>query len=268
MIKKFRILLTAVLISGCASTPEAPPVRLNVEKLSPAHIAEVKILVSTLEPFIAQKDQEGKLPELTYEELEVPLAHDQRRLLRAFRDLRASEVGSRIPFRGFSQGEKDLIRLSGQKIRIKGVEKELPPQFLTPHVYEADQLMMRDMEKDIGRRLFVESGYRSSTHQLYLFIYYLSNHDYSIRETVKWVALPGYSEHGDPDHLAIDFINAEGINGEYNIPEFEALPEFKWLMNNAAKYGFVLSYPKNDSSGITYEPWHWRYDGESSCRHC
>jgi D-alanyl-D-alanine carboxypeptidase len=109
----------------------------------------------------------------------------------------------------------------------------------------------------------VESAYRSSAYQLYLFVYYLSNHDYSIRETAKWVALPGYSEHGDPEHLALDFINANGINGEYNTPEFEALPEYQWLLQNAASFGFSLSYPKTQNTGITYEPWHWRYDGLS-----
>ena len=40
----------------------------------------------------------------------------------------------------------------------------------------------------------------------------LKNHSYSIRETAKFVALPGYSEHGDPNHQAIDFINENGVN--------------------------------------------------------
>ena len=63
------------------------------------------------------------------------------------------------------------------------------------------------------------------------------------------------------EHLAIDFINANGVNGEKNVAEFEALPEFQWLLRNAGKFGFVLSYPKNAGFGITYEPWHWHYDG-------
>ena len=268
MPKKVHFILAVFLLCGCASVATAPAIQLNVEKLTPEHIAEVKKLVATLEPFIAEKDREGKLPELTYGEMEAPLNAQEKRLLQSFRDLKASDVGIRIPFRGFSQGEKDLVRISGQKIQQKGREKELPPQFLTPQVYESYQHMMRAMDREIGRRLLVESGYRSSTHQLYLFIYFLSNHNYSIRETVKWVALPGYSEHGDPEHLAIDFINENGINGEYNVKEFEVLPEYKWLLANASKFGFVLSYPKNDPSGTTYEPWHWRYDSTSQCHHC
>ncbi|MFA5168181.1 MAG: M15 family metallopeptidase [Candidatus Omnitrophota bacterium] len=254
--------LAVFLLCGCASFIKTPTVKLNVEKLTPGHIAKVKTLVAKLEPFIMAKDEEGKLPSLTFKELESPLDSGEKRFLRSFRNLKAEEVGVKIPFRGLSQGEKDLVRLAGQKIKIKGKEKEIPPQFLSPQVYQSYQFMMSAMERDIGKRLFVESGYRSSAHQLYLFIYYLSNHDYSIRETAKWVALPGYSEHGDPEHLAIDFINADGINGEYNIPEFEGLPEYQWLLKNAGRFGFVLSYPKNVPVGITYEPWHWRYDGD------
>lgn len=246
----------------CRQCQEAA-ISLNLEKLTPEHIAQVKELIADLEPFIKAKDLDGNLPSMTFRELETPLNSKEKHFLQAFRDLNPARVSVRIPFRGFSQGEKDLRRLDGQKIRIKGEEKELPPQFLSPHVFEAYQSMMQAMERDIGKRLLVESGYRASAHQLYLFIFYLSNHDYSIRETVKWVALPGYSEHGDPKRLAIDFINTEGINGEYNVTEFEVLPEYQWLQENAARFGFILSYPKNAPAGITYEPWHWRYDGTS-----
>lgn len=252
--------------SGCASVAKNPAVELNIEKLTPEHIAQVKTLVTKLEPFIQKKDREGKLPSFTFKQLESPLNPGEKRFLLAFRELKADEAGVRIPFQGFSQGEKDLVRLDSQKIRMKGKIKEIPPQFLSPAVYQSYQFMMRAMEHDIGKQLFVESGYRSSAHQLYLFIYYLSNHDYSIRETVKWVALPGYSEHGNPEHLAIDFINEEGINGEYNIAEFEVLPEYQWLLKNAGRFGFSLSYPKNAMAGITYEPWHWRYNGTEKLR--
>ena len=38
---------------------------------------------------------------------------------------------------------------------------------------------------------------------------------------------------------------------------------FRWLCENAEQYGFILRYPKEAESvtGITYEPWHWRYVG-------
>ena len=238
-----------------------PEETLNVEKLTPAQIAKVQALVGKIEPFMEKKDRKGELPSLTFKKLESPLNSREKRFLHLFRDLGAGQIGITIPFHGFSRGDKNMVRMNGQKIRFHGEEKEIPPQFLSRPVYEAFQFMMSAMEGDTGKRLRVESGYRSSAHQLYLFVYYLKNHDYSVRETAKWVALPGYSEHGDPQHQAIDFINAEGINGEKNPAEFEALPEYQWLLKNAAKFGFVLSYPKNAGPGITFEPWHWRYDG-------
>ncbi len=261
LIKNTLRILAISLLCGCASFSKAPPVELNVEQLTPEHIVEAKKLIVKLEPFIKKKDLQGKLPYLSFKELESPLNSKEKRFLRAFRDLKASETGVTISFRGLSQGKTDLMRLNGQKIRVKGKAYEMPPQFVSPQIFQVYQFMIRAMEQDIGKKLFVESGYRSSAHQLYLFVYYLKNHDYSIRETAKWVALPGYSEHGDPEHLAIDFINAEGINGEENATEFEALPEYQWLLKNAGRFGFVLSYPKNAGVGITYEPWHWRYDG-------
>ncbi len=44
---------------------------------------------------------------------------------------------------------------------------------------------------------------------------------------------------------------------------FEDTPEFEWLMENAADYGFILRYPedKQDITRVIYEPWHWRYVG-------
>lgn len=264
MFRKIFPVLAVLFFAGCASLSRSQAVPLNYEKLSPEHIAEVKELLSRLDPSVAKKGNEGKLPSFTFRELEVPLNSREKRFLRAFRELDAAKCGVRIPFRGLSEGQRDLVRLDGQKVRVRGKEVVLSPQFLPPRVYQAYQFMMRAMERDIGKRLFVESGYRSSAYQLYLFVYYLQNHDYSIRETSKWVALPGYSEHGDPDHTALDFINRDGMNGEKNTAEFEALSEYQWLLKNAGRYGFVLSYPKDAGVGITYEPWHWRFDGSEN----
>jgi zinc D-Ala-D-Ala carboxypeptidase len=41
---------------------------------------------------------------------------------------------------------------------------------------------------------------------------------------------------------------------------FDSSSEAKWLRENAYKYGFILSYPKNNTYYM-YEPWHWRFVG-------
>ena len=44
---------------------------------------------------------------------------------------------------------------------------------------------------------------------------------------------------------------------------FEDTDEFKWLMQHADDYGFILRYPsdKENITKVIYEPWHWRYVG-------
>ncbi len=271
----YALLLTAIILplTGCATTEDCKSCKvshqeLNLQKLSAVHIAEVRNLVAKLEPFIKAKDQAGELPSLTFAELESQLDLREIQFLQQFREIRGSEIGVSIPFREFSEGRKDLVRIAGQKIRVKGEIRELPPQFLPPHVFKAYTAMMDAMQQDLGKRLLVESGYRSSAYQLYLFIFYLSNHDYSIRETSKWVALPGYSEHGSPHHQAVDFMNEEGVNGEEDVKDFEVLTEYAWLLKNASRFGFTLSYPKTADKGITYEPWHWRYDTDLESPKC
>jgi len=32
---------------------------------------------------------------------------------------------------------------------------------------------------------------------------------------------------------------------------------FAWLKANAARFGFVMSFPLNNPWGFIYEPWHW-----------
>ncbi len=68
----------------------------------------------------------------------------------------------------------------------------------------------------------------------------------------------GTSEHNTG--LGFDILES----GNYTLTEsFEKTPQFKWLMENAENYGFILRYDKDktDITGIMYEPWHFRYVG-------
>jgi len=67
-------------------------------------------------------------------------------------------------------------------------------------------------------------------------------------------APPGYSEHHTG--RAVD-INTPGC--EEREEPFEATEAFRWLTTHAARFGFVLSYPRGNALGFIYEPWHWFY---------
>ena len=50
--------------------------------------------------------------------------------------------------------------------------------------------------------------------------------------------------------------------------DFEETKEYKWLIKNAYKYGFILRYPKDkeDITGYNYESWHYRYVGVEAAK--
>ncbi len=264
-LKKF--FLMCLMIVLCVRPASAA---LNVDNLSEQDIKRVKGLIKKLEPFILARDKTKDLAKLTFDELYSSLNAEEQTFLKSFQQLDAKQLGVKIPFRGIATGKEDLVLIVGQKVKVRDHKKEgtkrdrreLAPQFLPRDVYAKYQSMMITMQKDLGKKLLIESGYRSSAYQLYLFVFYLQNHKYSIRETAKFVALPGYSEHGAPAFQAIDLISEDGINGEENMLEFDTLPEFKWMQKHAKRFGFVLSYPKDAPVGITYEPWHWRCEGK------
>jgi LAS superfamily LD-carboxypeptidase LdcB len=233
---------------------------VNINRL-PAHdINQVQILLDKFKPIIMEKRAKSNLASLTFDELYAPLTKSQKKFLKQFENLDAKALSVKIPYLGIATGSEDLVILKGQKIKVDGKYQTLPPQFLPRDVNASYVKMMDAMQKELGKRLYVESGYRSSAYQLYILLESLKNHNYSVRETVKFVALPGYSEHGCPRQQALDFINEEGVNGEDNTRLFEVLPENEWLTKNAEKFNFTLSYPKDSNDGITYEPWHWHYN--------
>lgn len=71
----------------------------------------------------------------------------------------------------------------------------------------------------------------------------------------KFIADQGYSEH--QLGTTVDFTTSE-FNGNASL--FHKTKAYKWLLENAYKYGFVLSYPENNKYYI-FEPWHWRFVG-------
>lgn len=236
---------------------------LDTEKLSEDDAVTVREIVRKLSPLVKERRRRGDLVRLTFEELYAPLSLKEQKLLKAFRKIDAEKLGVKIPFRGLATGKEALVAVRGQAIYAYGRKtiQELPVQYVPPHVYKKYTAMMDAMHKEIGRRLYIQSAYRSSAYQLYLFINYLREQGYSIRKTSRRSALPGYSEHGWPKHQALDLVSLEGIGSSYRTDEFSDLPEYRWLLKNARKFGFVLSYPENSSQGIDFEPWHWRWDG-------
>ena len=77
----------------------------------------------------------------------------------------------------------------------------------------------------------------------------------------KFSADQGYSEH--QLGTTVDFTNST-IGSD--LSRFEGTDQHAWLVKNAYKYGFTMSYPENNEY-YQYEPWHWRFVGKDLARH-
>jgi len=119
--------------------------------------------------------------------------------------------------------------------------------YLNPTALAALEKMFGDAKAEGYGGFYLTSGFRDYAQQAEL---------YGEAEDKSFVQPPGYSEH--QTGLAAD-ISILGVGME----KIEKKKDWRWLVENAHKYGFILRYPadKTDVTGISYEPWHFRYVG-------
>ncbi len=145
--------------------------------------------------------------------------------------------------------EPELLTLSnGRKVDVR--------------IYPPLQAMF-DEARSTGLQLFVREGYRTAEEQQAILDerireYRLEGYSEAeaMRQALYWVALPGTSEH----ELGI----AVDINPNLDISSREEV--YGWLEENAHRYGFIKRYPadKTEITGVSNEPWHFRYVGEEA----
>lgn len=87
--------------------------------------------------------------------------------------------------------------------------------------------------------------------------------DTAEEKAATWVAVPGTSEH--QTGLALDIVARNHTRLDKSQQD---TAEQQWLMENSYKYGFILRYPieKTDLTGISFEPWHYRYVGKEAAK--
>lgn len=100
--------------------------------------------------------------------------------------------------------------------------------------------------------LLLISAYRSFGEQAGLKSRYLITYGQGAN---RFSAEQGYSEH--QLGTTVDFTTPT-LGASYI--KIESTSAFVWLTQNAYRFGFVLSYPKNNDY-YQYEPWHWRFVG-------
>lgn len=110
------------------------------------------------------------------------------------------------------------------------------------------------------------SGYRSVAYQAELYQSYVSQemaNDPSLTQEAAEAIVQTYSQPaGSSEHqtgLAIDMSTVDALNQS----DVETVKQVTAL---APKYGFILRFPdgKQESTGVGYEDWHFRYVGKKS----
>jgi D-alanyl-D-alanine carboxypeptidase len=122
-----------------------------------------------------------------------------------------------------------------------------------------DFLQMQASARAAGIILMPISGFRSVKEQNRLFFEIKQQRNQEARKRAEVSAPPGYSEH----HTGYAVDIGDGRSPATNLSvSFEKTEAFQWLQNNANRYSFELSFPRNNLQGVSYEPWHWRYVGD------
>lgn len=110
---------------------------------------------------------------------------------------------------------------------------------------------MVDAAASDGVILLIVSGFRGFDYQARL-IRKKINAGQIVSDILRVNAAPGFSEHHTGRAVDIATPGSRPL-----MEEFEDSDAFRWLLENAARFGFSMSYPRENPFGFIYEPWHW-----------
>jgi LAS superfamily LD-carboxypeptidase LdcB len=233
----------------------------DFRRLNVAHRYLASRTLTKWEKHLAALKEEDRLL-VSYDLLLGELNVAERLLAQKIFSLNPKELGFTGSFQSLDP-PVDLVRVPSGTYELPNGTGSTGIQYCPAQVYQDYLRMMEAMKADLGRVLYIDSAYRSPGRQAYLFLESLiKKHNFSLQETARWLALPGYSQHNHPLHPALDFINQDGISGDQegqSPADFENLPEYRWLLKHAARFNFHLSYPRDNPWGVTFEPWHWHW---------
>lgn len=136
---------------------------------------------------------------------------------------------------------------------------KVPDKYTDGEEYQANKtavnalVQMFEAAKVDGLEMVVNSAYRSYDDQVEIAEFYRKW--YGDNYVNNYVARPGFSEH--QTGLAFDI-------GSTSEKVFADSSEYKWMQENAYKYGFIMRFYKKAETitGYKSEPWHYRYVGK------
>ena len=124
------------------------------------------------------------------------------------------------------------------------------PQRLTQKTFNAWSKMKESAAND-NVVFFLVSAFRDPQYQHDLIARKIEK-GILLQEILRVNAAPGFSEHHTGRAIDIGTQDCEILE-----EVFEKTAAFKWLQENAENFGFSMSYPRDNTAGFAYEPWHW-----------
>lgn len=173
--------------------------------------------------------------------------------------------------------QKDLPNVSIDDWDLVLVNRDHPKEEMNPELVDINGISVDKRIADataeflaaaqaVNAQEHLISGYRSVAYQAELYQSYVSQemaNDPSLTQEAAEAVVQTYSQPaGSSEHqtgLAIDMSTVDALNQS----DVETVKQVTAL---APKYGFILRFPdgKQESTGVGYEDWHFRYVGKKS----
>lgn len=150
-----------------------------------------------------------------------------------------------------------LVSIYAQKLDSYNVRDTT--LLLEGRVIEPLNWMLADFYTETGcENLLLCAAYRTLEEQQYLWDHGMDTQ--GEEHTTSYIAQPGASEHHTG--LALDFAIYDVYHGITY--DFDGSGDSAWILEHCWEYGFIQRYPEGKSTvtGISTEPWHFRYVGQ------
>ena len=136
-------------------------------------------------------------------------------------------------------------------------------QWVDERIYPELQQMFDDARAE-GIYPLINESFRTAERQQEILDSYVASYEAEglDREEAEAQALAIAAKPGTSEHqlgLALDIVSET---------DEDDTPTWQWLEANCWRYGFILRYPdgKTEITGISYEPWHFRYVGKEAAQ--
>ena len=129
--------------------------------------------------------------------------------------------------------------------------------YLLPVALDAlNGMMDAFMEEGGSKTVNVVAGHRTAEFQQHLFDQSAERN--GLDHAKQYVAQPGGSEHHTGLVIDLSILHENGTS-----EDFQGQGEYAWINENCHDYGYIVRYEtgKEDLTGISDEPWHFRYIG-------